>query len=471
MRALKGNPGAVRSDGAVLARRSKAACWPLLALTLALPVAHALPVLPGAEGHGVDTPAGRGGEVYRVTSLAESGPGTLKACVDARHPRVCIFEVSGTITLSDDLHIRWPYITIAGQTAPAPGITLRGSGLLVMASHVLVQHIRVRPGDARGGEPPVNRDALKIEGPIDAPISHVVIDHNTFTWSTDEVASAWQAWDRISLLNNIFAEPLHDSIHPDGPHGFGVLLGSVAGRATIAGNLLANIESRNPMSAATEAVIVNNLIYNWGYTAVDLQSRGRVTRSSVVGNVFIPGPDTQGAAPPIGLRADVSRLQPGSKVFLLDNMAGAATADPWSMADAIYGSLSKTQFRSSSPQGWPAGLTTQPTSGDVVQERVLRFSGARPAQRDAVDARIVRQVRNNTGRIINCVAANGSRRCERNGGGYPELAVNRRNLVLPDNHQEVTESGYTRLEVWLHALSAQVEGREAPPQAPVLHER
>jgi hypothetical protein len=217
------------------------------------PLANALPVLPGALGHGISTPAGRGGTVHRVTNLAATGTGSLKACVDASGPRVCVFEVSGTIRLPDDLTIRNRYITIAGQTAPSPGITLRGAGLLVKASDVLVQHIRVRPGDDPGGEPPGNRDALKIEAPYESPISNVVIDHCTFTWSTDEIASAWQAWDRISLLNNIFAEPLHESIHPEGKHGFGVLIGPVSGNATLAGNLMASMQSRTPTPTATSS--------------------------------------------------------------------------------------------------------------------------------------------------------------------------------------------------------------------------
>ncbi len=248
------------------------------------PLANAVPVLPGAIGHGIATPAGRGGAVIRVTNSNASGAGSLKACVDASGPRVCVFEVSGTIRLADDLTLRNRYITIAGQTAPSPGITLRGAGLLVKTSDVLVQHIRVRPGDDAGGEPPINRDGLKIEAPATAPISNVVIDHCTFTWSIDEIASAWQYWNNISLINNIFAEPLHQSIHPEGKHGFGVLIGPVDGNATLAGNLFADMQSRNPMTAASRTVIVNNLIYNWGNTAIDLAEPwrwSRRTRSSV----------------------------------------------------------------------------------------------------------------------------------------------------------------------------------------------
>jgi hypothetical protein len=435
--------------------------------------AGAVAVLPGATSHGINTPAGRGGAVHRVTNLEASGAGSLKACVDATGPRVCVFEVSGTIRLPDDLTLRNPYLTIAGQTAPSPGITLRGAGILVKTSNVLIQHLHVRPGDDAGGEPPINRDGLKISGAADAAaISNIVVDHCSFTWSTDEIASAWQNWNNISLINNIFAEPLHDSIHPEGRHGFGVLIGPVNGNATLAGNLLASMQSRNPMTAASRTVVVNNVVYNWGNTAIDLQSHGLVTQNSVVGNVFLRGPDTTGDAAPIGLRADATRLRSGAKVFLTDNHASEATSDPWSVAGSIYGSLTLANFRSSAPLAWPAGMTTLPTTNNVVREHVLKYAGARPADRDSVDRRIVEQVRNATGRIINCVAPNGSARCSRNGGGWPSVAENRRALTLPANPNTVTASGYTNLELWLHNMSADVEGRSRRlPEAPVLSQR
>jgi hypothetical protein len=435
--------------------------------------ASALPVIPGLNTSGINTPAGRGGTVYRVTNLNYDGAGSLKACVDANGPRVCVFEVSGTITLADDLTVRNPNITIAGQTAPSPGIMLRGSGLLVKTSDVLIQHLKVRPGDDAAGEPASNRDALKIEGPDgEAAITNVVIDHCSFTWSLDETASAWQNWKEVSLTNNIFAEPLHDSIHPEGKHGFGVLLGPVDGNVTLAGNLLASMESRMPMTAATHVAIVNNVIYNWSNTATDLQSRGAVTQNSVVGNVYVRGPDTDSSNAPIGFRADASALRPGAKVFLADNQSGEATAsDAWSVAGSIYGSSTPASFKSSSPVSWPTGMTTLPTSDNVVKNYVLKNVGARPADRDSVDARIVEGVRNGTNRIINCVAPNGTARCERNGGGWPAMAQNSRPLTLPENPNGVTDTGYTNLELWLHGMAAEVEGRANAPASPVLAAR
>src|SRR5262249_41875985 len=149
-----------------------------------------------------------------------------------------------------------------------------------------------------------------------------------------------------------------------------------------------------------------------------------------------------------------------------------STKDAWSssVAGSIYGSLALANYKSTAPLAWPATMTTLPTSENVVKEHVLKYAGARPADRDAVDARIISQTRAGTGRIINCVAANGTARCEKNGGGYPTLAKNSRALTLPANPNEVTASGYTNLELWLHRMSAQVEGRAPmPPEAPTLN--
>ncbi len=273
----------------------------LLATALALCGAasvQAIPVIPGAAGFGMETKAGRGGTVYKVTNLNASGSGSLKACVDATVPRTCVFEVSGTIRLTSDLMIRNNQIRIAGQTAPSPGIMIRGAGIRIIASDVLIQHIRVRPGDDTNGPDPDNRDSLKITGTTTKPVRNVVIDHCSFSWSIDEIASTWGPHDNITFTNNIFAEPLNESLHPqyDGtgmmPHGYGVLFGPADNSSiTFVGNLMAHIVERNPLSRAAELVIVNNLVYNRGTMDVDLQSEdGRVSKTSVVGNVFLRGP-------------------------------------------------------------------------------------------------------------------------------------------------------------------------------------
>lgn len=430
--------------------------------------ADALPVIPNAAGFGIDTPAGRGGKVYRVTNLSDSGEGSLRACVTASGPRVCVFEVSGTIRMERDMSINNPNITIAGQTAPSPGIMLRGGGLRIAASDVLVQHLRVRPGDDPKGPNPENRDALKVETPDS--LKNVVVDHCSFEWAIDELASMWRGWDNVTLSNNIFAEALNDSLHPKGRHGYGILFGPIKGKVTLKGNLIAHTNDRNPLSRAAQLVMVNNVVYNRGYKDVELQSEdGISTKNTIIGNVFIRGSDHANSVKPISVRADQFKLPEASRIYLADNKAVESSDDPMSVLTATGGSLSLKSFMSKTPPAWPAGLTRLPTNHDVVLEQVLKYSGARPADRDPVDARIIKQVRDGTGRIINCVSANGTDRCAKNAGGWPTLAENRRALTLPENPNELTESGYTRLEEWLHEMAAEVEGHSPrPPVAPVL---
>src|SRR4051812_40835044 len=289
---------------------------------------QALPVIPGAAGFGMDTHAGRGGAVYKVTNLNADGAGSLKACVDVDAPRTCVFEVSGTIRITDNLHIRHNQIRIAGQTAPSPGILIRGAGILITASDVLVQHIRVRTGDDPDGPDPDNRDSLRISGTSTVPVRNVVNDHCSFSWSIDEIASTWGPHDNITFSNNIFAGALDDSIHPqyDGTgrmkHSMGVLFGPADNSSvTFVGNLMAHIVERNPLSRAAEFVSVNNLVYDRGTMDADLQTDdNRVTKSSIVGNMFLVGRSYSRDTRPIFVRTNgTHKLPSGSHVYVSDN--------------------------------------------------------------------------------------------------------------------------------------------------------
>jgi hypothetical protein len=437
--------------------------------------AQAIPILPGVSGFGTETPAGRGGTVYRVTNLQETGPGSLVACVDASGPRVCVFEISGVIDLSNDLIIRHPKITIAGQTAPSPGILLRGAGLRIQTSDVLVQHLRVRAGDALAGPPPVNRDSLKIEGSAEKPVKNVVIDHCSFAWSTDEVASAWKHWDNVTLVGNIFAEALDYSRHPEAGapgvgdgHGYGVLLGPSDGSAAVIGNLMAHHAARNPLSRAARFVLVNNVVYNAARMDVQLQSEeGKRTLNAIVGNVFIRGPDYDRQRRPIHVFNDGEfALGAGSRLFVRDNVASAASSDAWSLVEFSGSGPRRAQLEAETAPVWPAGLVARPTSNHAVLDHVLATAGARPTDRDSTDTRIVASVRNGTGRIINCVAADGSTRCLKNAGGWSSLAIRTRPLSLPVNHPSPAAGDYTHLEIWLQSLSAQLEGERVNSPRP-----
>jgi hypothetical protein len=445
--------------------------------------AQALPVIPGAAGYGMDTPAGRGGTVYKVTNLNASGAGSLKACVDGTTARICVFEVSGVIRLTTDLTIRNSRLTIAGQTAPSPGIMIRGAGIKIQASDILIQHLRVRTGDDLNGPDPDNRDSLKIEGTTAKPVRNIVIDHCSFSWALDETASVWGPHDNITFTNNIFAEPLNESMHPDYSgsgvmkHGYGVLIGTAPNSSvTMVGNLMAHQVERNPLSRAAEFVFVNNLVYGATTRELDLQSeQGTVTRNSVVGNVFVHGPVSSATAKPIFVRTSGTlKLVPGAKVYVHDNTSPEVGSSYSALVlltggDVISGLMSQT-----TAPVWNSGLVARPTASSAVYNNVLKYAGARPTDRDTVDKRVVNTVKNRNGQIINCVASDGTTRCNKNAGGWPTLAQNIRRLSIPANPNSTASNGYTNIENWLHSMDLNVAGvvaAQSPSSPPSLSVR
>jgi hypothetical protein len=204
--------------------------WRLLPALMAAglaPLRGAPQLLPGVYGYGLDratNPAGFGREsrIIHVSTLDDNGSdahplaGSLRAAVCARGPRVVVFDLSGVIELQSTLRIPNGEITIAGQTAPSPGIALRGAPLIIQASNVLIQHVRVRPGDRWLPDPHThNRDAVAVDAPRPKILRNVVLDHCTFAWSLDEIASTWNSYEDVTFSRCIFAEPLFRAIHVD----------------------------------------------------------------------------------------------------------------------------------------------------------------------------------------------------------------------------------------------------------------
>lgn len=409
----------------------KALLWLATATAFAMGVSPAfgIPVIPGAAGFGMQTPAGRGGVVYRVTNLNDSGAGSLRDCIESVGPRVCIFEVSGTIVTNKKLGVQNPYLTIAGQTAPSPGITIRGAGISVASTHdVLIQHVRIRVGDDPNGPDPENRGGFTITA-YRAPAYNIVADHLSISWAIDENVTLWYPdVSDVTIRNSISSEALHDSLHPKGPHSMGLIIGNDIKRVSIISSLLANNNARNPRTrdgSATE--FVNNVVYNWGSEPV-IHTEGNI---NVIGNVFKKGLDS---------RDSYVRQTDYAVVYARDNI--------------------DFPFIGASSPGIQASDYV-PMDGREVYEYVLVNAGARPADRDSVDKRLVNGVKNGTGGIIDS---------QEQVAGWPSLPINRRPLTLPERpHDDDNGNGYTNLEEWLHSFAREVEGlihtdRPNPPK-------
>lgn len=411
---------------------------------------------PGAEGFGKYTTGGRGGKIVHVTNLNDDGPGSLRHAVRMKEPRIVVFDVSGYIELKSPLDINNGNITIAGQSAPGDGICLKNYPLSVKADNVIIRFMRFRPGDE------AKEESDAING--NKGVSNVIIDHCSISWASDECASFYGN-SNFTMQWCIISESLNQSVHSKGAHGYGGIWGGEG--ATFHHNLIASHSSRTPRfsgsastkNSAEELVdFVNNVIYNWGHNNV---YGGEAGRYNVRANYYKPGPASSkknrilNPWPPFGQYFVEGNVLEGSKEVTADNRKGVD---------------GKEQI--------PAGMfVAEPFKVDEIAvdkaedayTEVLRHAGA-SFVRDAVDARIISETRNNN-------AASGKKKngiidSQRDVGGWPELkastpAVDSDRDGMPDNWEkkhgldpadasdaslQTLEAGYDNIEVYLNSL-------------------
>lgn len=456
---------------------------------------------PHYQGYGVDTRGGRNGTICRVTSLSDAAspalPNTLRYCVETSSgPRFVIFEISGTITLAQGpLVVRNPYITIAGQTAPSPGILIRGPSLVIDTHDVVVQHVRIRVGNI-SGEPTgiwLRDDANK-----------VVVDHVSISWSvwTAVLVSAGRAGHpigEVTVIDSIVAEALgcsgvNSAVPCELPaypkKGFtnsrGILIGDRWGhsqpKVTLLRNISAHINDRHPeVYGGTQTFIVNNLIYNPSQTPLSCVyfqdfAKSGPHLSVVAGNVLVPGPTTP------GYRGYVAReyleegevrfvrvhptVNPASRIYLDGNYYAsdcggeaclASSLAQWMLARDYKFEWERVNVRASSP---PLELTNLPLSSALPTKEVERYvaanAGARPLDRDAVDSRIVREIAARTGSVPNRTSEKAG--LGTSADGFPVLAENKRKLTVPRDPNTVIDGvGRTRIEAWLEEFARELE--------------
>ena len=369
---------------------------------------------PGAEGFGKYTTGGRGGKVVVVTNLDDRGPGSFREAVEAKGKRIVVFAVSGTIHLETKLLIKSD-VTVAGQTAPGDGICLADQPVSLNGDNIIVRYLRFRMGDKyqKGGMVDGNGSDDAVGG---VRRKHIVIDHCSMSWSTDEVCSVY-AGDSTTLQWNIIAEPLNYSYHFEKGdkdyehHGFGGIWG---GRHLSAHhNLFAHCNNRNPRfdgirnSPEENVDYRNNVIYNWGTNNVYAGEGGRY---NMVGNYYKYGPSTSKSSQfrivtpgkwekpviPYGQFYVQGNYVDGAPDVTQDNRLGvkmdkeATDAEKAAViADAAF-----------------AIVPVRTETAKDAYESVLQRAGA-SYRRDTLDVRIVNQVRTRTGGFIDVQ------------GGYP----------------------------------------------------
>lgn len=374
-----------------------------LGLISASPVVAQTLAFPGAEGFGRFVSGGRGGDVYIVTNLNDSGAGSFREGVTNRNvttPCTVVFAVSGTIFLNSPLRITKGNLTIAGQTAPGDGICLANYEMDPGGTdNVIVRFIRSRHGDVSGAE----GDAFSCRY-----ASNLIVDHCSFSWSVDETFSTYIN-NNLTLQWSIVSESLRSSVHSKGNHGYGGIWGGIT--ASYHHNLLAHHDSRNPRfsgagghNTADELVDMrNNVIYNWrGNTTYggEPTDTGLPARHNMVNNTYKPGPATPSGA--IRYRIVEPSYNPdstGTKLSLF-HVAGnrttasaTVTADNWNGGVQVVPSSEFPGIRANEPFEVPPVITQ---SADESYQLVLAHAGCRVPVRDSIDTRIIGEVQNGT---------------------------------------------------------------------------
>lgn len=381
-------------------------------------------------------------KVVRVTTLASKGEGSLREALWEKGPRVIVFEVAGVIDLEmKSLSVKEPQFVIAGQTAPPPGITLIKGGMGIEGSQSLVQHIAVRPGDAgqakKSGWQP---DGITTSGgPTD-----VWIDHCSVTWSSDEGISAatyksptGEPARRIFIRDCLIAEGLSNGTHDKGEHSKGTLVFDGTKEVAIVRNLYCSNVERNPLfKLDTSGVVVNNVIANPGQRALHATAPGYEglnlpkAKISVAGNVVYYGEKTKRSARAI--------FEGEADGWFQNNEGYDWQGKPLDLLRKPFTTLDK-------PPVWPEGLEAAGPASAVWQ--VARFAGARPAQRDAIDQRIVGGAFSGTAKVIDS---------QDEVGGYPKHEAVIRALEVPA----------TGRAAWLEKLAREVTyGTDTPKEA------
>ena len=346
----------------------------------------------GAEGCGKYSQGGRGGKEYVVTSLADDGSeGTLRHAVEAEGPRIVTFAVSGDIHLTAPLNIDNPYLTILGQTAPGEGITIRDHNIFITADHVIMRYLRMRLGTAAK----VEADAVGARH-----CRHLIIDHCSISWATDENASFYNLAD-ATIQWCIISEALNASVHHKGNHGYGGIWG---GRnVSFHHNLFAHNSSRNPrfdhpnlywnsdlLHYRGTVDFANNVVYNWRLKAIYGGEEGWF---NVTDNYFRPGPATSvvdGEWIEFYVSPTTSMI-PGNyhisgNVYDVSAVHGAVQIDN----EAIAANEKKYSEVSEEPFAVKVNLDNEKATD--AYKSVLKYAGA-SYRRDAVDRRIVKEVK------------------------------------------------------------------------------
>lgn len=391
------------------------------------------------KGGGREATGGRGGKIIIVNTLEdgrdEEGniiPGSLREALQpGGGSRIILFDVAGTIHLKSPLKITSPNITIMGQSAPGDGICIADYPLIINATNVIVRFLRFRMGETGSLKDGKEYDAVSVNGS-----GRVVLDHLSCSWSVDECVSCYGNAD-FTMQYCFITESLKQSVHGKGNHGYGGIWGGK--NVTFHHNLLAHHDSRNPRfdhdyvsKFAGPIDYVNNVVYNWGsnsaYGGEGSTNGGGGRMINFIGNYYKAGPASKHVTRLMNPWASCENCAktPGGSIiaphlYMYGNYCGASadvTKDNW-MGVEYSGGATREMCEVKTRYTFPNCYTEEETAEDAL-ETVLTMGGC-CMSRDAIDERIVREVREGTYTYKGTHSTNGLIDTPSDVGGWPEL--------------------------------------------------
>ncbi|MFH2095641.1 MAG: hypothetical protein ABIJ16_08055 [Bacteroidota bacterium] len=413
----------------------------------------------------------------------------MRACIDATGTRTCIFRIGGLIELQSSLSINNPYITIAGQTAPGGGITLtmkRINGitnardvLLIKTHDVILRYISSRPG--AGGSN--HGTQIASEG---KDLYNIMIDHCSFSWGVDSNIETWYRVYDTTLQWSIISEALDCSTHPKGCHSKGLMIGGFSGKEnsytkgsediSVHHNLIAHAGERLPLlQICGIAQIINNVSYNpyWTFAHQQNNCPGYVSYVNWIGNYHKKGPDSTSNTDLKVIQAD-SGDKPGggTKIYVQGNIGPSRTKN--NLPENDWVEKGSRSYIVTEPAPGPSITTTDAFTAysnvlaDAGNNAGLRCNGTWRIRRDSIDTRVVNEVTNGTGHIIDdpsdvggwITPARGVACTDSDHDGMPDIWEDKYGLnknTFSDTNGDKDGDGYTNLEEYLNGTNP-IEG-------------
>lgn len=417
-----------------------------------------LPIFPGAQGFGAYTVAGRGKPIRHVTTLNDSGAGSLRqALIDSSGGAggQIVFDVSGVIRLQSQLISQASFLSVYGQSAPSGGIVLTDYGMTIRGNDILIQHITVCMGDRSIGAGADSGRCFNIEANAIFNTFNVVLDHCSAHWGTDDVMTIIQGGGGsvhdVTVQYSLVNQGLYDSLHSTGPHSRGLNVAAASdGNISVHHNIISNCDQRGPnLASLGNQEAVCNWMVNWQKNSLELKNIGP---AHVIGNLFTVGPDWgQGVNPPVPEYRSRPIHVEGTlwTAYLLGNALwiDGVLVEPDVQTELVEQShdLIKPDFLFE-----PNGITIHPTS--LLRSRLLRSAGSRPLHRTTLDRAIIQQ-------ITPAIPRSGMIDSQTQMGGYPVVAPVTRAYVEPSTPLADSDGdGYTDLEEDMFRMHVAVSG-------------